>query len=354
MKTEVKNLLGSLRYGKPLVVHNVAVIPLFTDSKSALEYLTMEEALKENLLHIGEIFGGGSVPTLIADNLADKPVLLIDGEELVGVKQNRVLNLSVLLKEKTKTDIPVSCVERGRWGYREPYFPPPTPHTPPEPTPSPDPVEKPKKKKPEVVTEHFMALRGRARKMYDVTRNIECYEAPHSDQGKVWEEVDKLQQRTQVHSPTSAMYDVYVKRKDDLTRFLEGLKPEPNQCGYILFINGKPQALEIIPRPDKYNLYHKKLIESGAIEALADVHLFDKTYDEAELKKMAEEFVKAVMESEEHPFEKVGYGKNLRYRRQGFCGAALVHNDEVVHSAFFSISDGEEVRRRPSIRPGLW
>jgi hypothetical protein len=39
---------------------------------------------------------GGSVPHLLFINDAMRPVLLLDGEELVGAKQNRVLNLTVL------------------------------------------------------------------------------------------------------------------------------------------------------------------------------------------------------------------------------------------------------------------
>jgi hypothetical protein len=36
------------------------------------------------------------VPQLLFINDAMRPVLLLDGEELVGAKQNRVLNLTVL------------------------------------------------------------------------------------------------------------------------------------------------------------------------------------------------------------------------------------------------------------------
>jgi len=48
-------------------------------------------------------------------NRGNKPVLLIDGEELADTKQHRVLNTSILLKEASETKIPVSCTERGRW-----------------------------------------------------------------------------------------------------------------------------------------------------------------------------------------------------------------------------------------------
>lgn len=43
------------------------------------------------------------------------PAFLLDGEELVGAKQNRILNLSILVPGQTSLEIPVSCVEQSRW-----------------------------------------------------------------------------------------------------------------------------------------------------------------------------------------------------------------------------------------------
>ena len=52
----------------------------------------------------------------------DIRVLFLEGEELVGAKQNRILNTSVLLPARSKIKIPVSCVERGRWAYKSKHF----------------------------------------------------------------------------------------------------------------------------------------------------------------------------------------------------------------------------------------
>ena len=41
---------------------------------------------------------------------------MLDGTELRGGKQTRVLNTTVLLGGRSETRIPVSCIEVGRWG----------------------------------------------------------------------------------------------------------------------------------------------------------------------------------------------------------------------------------------------
>ena len=85
-------------------------------------YLTLKEALEKRLLIVKEVSAEASVPELKVINNADVPMLLLDGEELAGAKQNRVLNTSVLVKEKSELIIPVSCTEQGRWSYQTDEF----------------------------------------------------------------------------------------------------------------------------------------------------------------------------------------------------------------------------------------
>jgi hypothetical protein len=102
--------------GYPARYRGVSVYPLSQESKSStVAYLVLDEALATGQFRITEVSEIGSVPRLLAINDTNSPVFLLDGEELVGAKQNRVLNLSVMLAPKSQTEIPVSCVEAGRW-----------------------------------------------------------------------------------------------------------------------------------------------------------------------------------------------------------------------------------------------
>jgi len=64
-------------------------------SGSAPGYLMLDEALAAGLASVTEVSVDGSVPELRLQNLAPSPVLILNGEELLGAKQNRVVNLTI-------------------------------------------------------------------------------------------------------------------------------------------------------------------------------------------------------------------------------------------------------------------
>src|SRR5262249_20180263 len=114
--------LPNVRVGDPIRHESLAVFPLFSAPDRAVEYLLSDEAIHAGSVTVEEISEGGSVPNLLVTNRGDSRVLFLEGEELRGAKQNRVLNTSVLIAAQSKTPIPVSCVEAGRWRYRTRHF----------------------------------------------------------------------------------------------------------------------------------------------------------------------------------------------------------------------------------------
>ena len=61
---------------------------------------------------VTEVSEGGAVGTLFVLNPLDVNVLLYDGEELVGAKQNRILDRAVLLQAQSKAPVPVTSSPR--------------------------------------------------------------------------------------------------------------------------------------------------------------------------------------------------------------------------------------------------
>ena len=118
----IADVLTSVKVGDPTVYRNLTVFPLFGDSATAAEYLTLDEALEQKCAVITEVSESGSVPELKFINSGTRSVFLLDGEELIGAKQNRVLNLSIMVAGGKTIVIPVSCVEAGRWSHRSRHF----------------------------------------------------------------------------------------------------------------------------------------------------------------------------------------------------------------------------------------
>ena len=104
----------TFQLGEPVEHRGIVVTPLFPARDPVARYITLDEALPRGLT-ISETSDAGSVPELAVVNPLDVSVLLYDGEELLGAKQNRILNVSVLVGAGAKLPIPVSCVEQGRW-----------------------------------------------------------------------------------------------------------------------------------------------------------------------------------------------------------------------------------------------
>ena len=118
----IENYLQQLKVGRKQVYKNLAIYPILSTYASGLEYLLLDEALRQDLMEVVEVSSHGSVPELKVVNKSPRMILILDGEELVGAKQNRIVNTTILVQGNSTIVIPVSCVEHGRWSYDSPEF----------------------------------------------------------------------------------------------------------------------------------------------------------------------------------------------------------------------------------------
>src|SRR4051794_2005947 len=105
---------ASFRVLDPDVVGSLAVFPLVAESPPALRYLPFATASARGAA-VKELSSGASVNDLLVVNPLDIPVLLYEGEEVLGAQQNRTFDTSVLVAARSELRVPVSCVEHGRW-----------------------------------------------------------------------------------------------------------------------------------------------------------------------------------------------------------------------------------------------
>lgn len=295
--------LGEIEFGKLQQFGEMTVFPVFSANNGKVEYLSLKEAMNRNLLEITEVDDSGSVPELKVKNLAEIPVLILDGEELMGAKQNRVVNTTILLKEDYNTIIPVSCVEQGRWSYTSRNF---------------------------QDSDRIASYNIRNVKSASVKRSVERTGQYSSDQGAVWNEVNKLQDRMEVKSPTSAMSDVYESKIDDLDDYIKAFELLENQKGILVVIHGEIAGFDVISSKSAYMDLHKKLIKSYALDAMGN----DKKTKSLNA-EMAQKFLKEIMECDESKNKSVGYGYDYRFASDSYIGSSLVCMDEVIHVSFF-------------------
>jgi len=173
-------LLG-MEIGACQSFENMAVFPLQFPGNGGPEYITLKEALERGVFAVTEVSAGGSVPELMVENKGDVAVLILDGEELAGAKQNRVLNTTILVGPKSAAKIPVSCTEHGRWSYVSREF-----HA----------------------SGNVMAPQLRQVNMQEVHASLRSGRRFDGDQCAVWDGIARMHELAQVDSMTGAMRDV--------------------------------------------------------------------------------------------------------------------------------------------------
>ena len=177
----------------------------------------MDEALSENLIEVVEIDEGGSVPELKVINKSEIMVLILDGEELVGAKQNRIVNTTILITAKETVVIPVNCVEEGRWSYDTDRF-----HS----------------------EERIMAPTMRAMKVQQVNYPVRQLGNFRSDQGAIWNEISKKASRQKAESDSMATAEIYRKERPAIDDYLENFTMVDSQIGAIFLINGRVVGMD--------------------------------------------------------------------------------------------------------------
>jgi hypothetical protein len=319
MDTIIKNYLVSLKIEAPQQHKNMTVFPLLTPLDGGPDYMTLKEALEKSHLLVTEVSSGGSVPELKVANKAAVPVLLLDGEELIGAKQNRVLNTTILINEKSELVIPVSCTEKGRWAYVSPAF---------------------------RDSDTVMSPSLRKEKARTVATSLSSTGQYRSDQGTVWQRIDELAGKADTVSRTGAMKDIYEQKKKDLDEYLQAFRYVPGQKGFLVFSGGGPVGFDFISKEKAFELLFPKMIKSYAMEAVLE----DKKEETKADQVQAEEFLKEAAECGEKAYDSVGRGRDFRYESKAMVGSALAVDDKVVHMAFFRVLESDKTGEMASTR----
>ena len=291
-----------VQLGDPVEHRGIVVTPLFPRHDPLSAYGTLDEALPAGL-RIHEVDEAGAVPELVVENPLAERVLLYDGEELVGAKQNRILNVSVLVAAHTRLTIPVSCVEQGRWSSQSLDF----------------------ATAGHISHAHLRRRKAEAQAARPLARGVA--------QGEVWDTVHEKLQSMSVDAPTGASADAHRAYARDVRALEERFPAQPGQCGAILAL-GPDLCLDAVSRPDAFAGLWPKLRAGYLLDALERLDGKPTRAD------ATDGFVQDVAGALTTRQPSAGLGEDVRLRGERVIGSGLVLEGETIQLSGFTSGDG--------------
>jgi hypothetical protein len=235
-------LFANYLVGEPICCEGLAVFPLTCTTTSTADYRLFRQAVDEGTVSVTETCAEGHVPELLVQNQGEVRVLFLEGEELVGAKQNRILNTSVLVPAHSRLPVPVSCVERGRWRYSSDKF---------------------------VSGDSYSPRTLRRALKASVSSSLRQQSGHRSDQGQVWREVASLQAEHQIESPTEAMADTFSHFQERLVALQQQLEYIPGVSGLIVAMGTKVLACDVFDKPATCRIMWERLLSTVIFDTLA-------------------------------------------------------------------------------------
>lgn len=313
MDSRVRSVLESVEVAEPSSRGSLQIFGLDWGDGTPLTYTTLDDALQAETLEVTEVDEGGSVPEIKVINKGNTSVFLMAGEQLVGAKQNRVVNASMMVPAKGELVVPVSCVEQGRWGYRTRSF-----------------------------RSGGSSSHSRLRRMMtkDVSAGYRTSKRPTADQARVWSEVRGKLGSMGSRSPSGALHQCYEDHEEHMAEMLKGehgaeFKEEitaPSGCRGVAFaIGGRLAGVDLFDKPETLSKLFPKVVRAYAIDAMEEAGAT------AEIQKEAvESWFQSVRKAPSEPFKSPGLGDDIRIEGGEVVGACLVVEECPVHLELFA------------------
>lgn len=289
--------------GAPITRAGVSLFPVYLFQPSEVSLLTSSPATVE----IAEA-DEESVPTVTVTSTADDPVLLVEGETVAGGLQQRCLNVSVLVAPRARLEVPVSCVEAGRWGGSSQFS----------------------------GTSGQTSRRVRRAKAEGVHHNVRQRGDKRSDQGAVWASVDHELDRLDVRAPTRnfADTDALFDQHGSLGAALEDLVTIgalPGQCGVVISHGSRVVAAELFATPALLAARWETTVRAAMVDAPSDPRGRPSA-------SRALRFLRRFGHASAVEAHGVGLGRERHVRSKRLVGQVLTWEDVIVHASAFALA----------------
>lgn len=240
-KFDLKPFFEKISIANPINLYkNIVILPLKNQESPSTNYISLKRALDENLAELKEVDAAGIVPEISVINKSKHFILIPQGEQLVGAKQNRIVNTTILLEPETKTKIPVSCIEQGRWHYVRQNF---------------------------LTGNEVLAYKMRKTAHKTVVNNLMRNASFRADQYEIWDYILSEFEKDGLHSRTSS-YSDYMKSKIEQER-IEDKKfnlPE-NINGFAFYVGTKLISIEYFSNPEFFRENGDRIVKAMIVDA---------------------------------------------------------------------------------------
>lgn len=305
----IKSFFEGLTILEPQVIYqNIVILPVESKTPPNIKYISLKSAVQSKKAQVTEVSESGSVQNVKIVNHSNDFILIPQGEHLVGAKQNRIVNTSILVEPKSEIIIPVSCIEQGRWHHIRPDF---------------------------IPADELVTYKLRKHTSVTVSKNLKERGDFKSNQSSVWGFIAKDFEKDRIHHHTSS-YSEYMKEKlsrENTQNF--DLKLPANINGAAIFIGDKLLSFEYFSDKNYFDEIKERLIRAVIIDA--------QDYNQYELKTTADyKFIFMSNNGELFDAEQIhkksigaGYDYKILIEAKYINGNFLVYNNEVVHMINF-------------------
>lgn len=280
---------------------NMTVIGLNTQDTHPPDLMPLDVGLDMGLVEITEINEAGSVGQLKVINNAVTPLLIMDGEEIDGAKQNRIVNSTIIIQAKTEQIINVSCTEAGRWNYNSKKF---------------------------KHSNHFASSNVRRSKQDSINNSLKTTNQRISNQQEVWSNIELTQDLLDVQSTTNAQQDTYNSIQTRTDEYVKHFPVQEKQNASIIIINNQVVGMELLYNSKVYSRYHKRYMESYIIDAIAQ----HEECENEDASKLSQEFIEKMKNSkiEEYNDDNIN---DYRINNEEITGSLVYYEDNLINAS---------------------
>jgi hypothetical protein len=314
----VLDQLEHLILGEAITHDRMALFPVFprtgAPAGGALNYRTLEQAIADGSVSVTER-PSASVPELLVKNTGGTLVLILDGEEIIGGLQNRVVNTTFLVGAQMEVVLPVTCVERGRWQRTSAAF----------------------------RSGESTYYQLRRSKHQQVTASLRASGKPVANQHEVWAEVAERETSTGSRSLTGAMHEIYRTREPDLGAYQTAFPYTAGAIGLIVALNGQMAGGDVFDQAAPAEALWPKLVRSYALDAL------EGEPGRAVSREEALELLRRLRDARAEVYPSLALGEEVRLEAERAVGSGLVYQGTPVHISLFHTDGGERSARQTRI-----